>query len=156
MKKKIRNRIRTIRPETLYILLQVALLALVMVLIFSAAGCTTVQPIAEAKDSIHTKYIHDSIYIYKHDSVFIDRWRQGDTVYITTEKWRTQWKDKIVEVHDTINNATTNEVIVEVVPEYYKSTSKGFWVLLAIIVLIVVWKVAKVYFSIKSGGLFRS
>ena len=116
-------------------------------------GCKTVQPIQQTRDSVRVEIRHDSVYVFKHDSIFRDRWRSGDTVFVTLTKFQTLYRDKLVEVHDTIATTQTEQVPVEVVPTYYKNTSRGFWVLLVILVLIVGWKVAKVYFKIQSGGI---
>ena len=116
-------------------------------------GCKTVQPIQQNRDSVRVEIRHDSVFVFKHDSIFRDRWRSGDTVYVTVEKFKTLYRDKLVEVHDTIATTQTEQVPVEVVPTYYKNTSRGFWVLLAILILLIGWKVAKVYFKIQSGGL---
>ena len=116
-------------------------------------GCKTVQPIQQTRDSVRVEIRHDSVYVFKHDSVFRDRWREGDTVFVTLTKFQTLYRDKLVEVHDTIATTQTEQVPVEVVPTYYKNTSRGFWVLLVILLLIVGWKVAKLYFKIQSGGI---
>ena len=116
-------------------------------------GCKTVQPIQQNRDSVRVEIRHDSVFVFKHDSIFRDRWRSGDTVYVTVEKFKTLYRDKLVEVHDTIATTQTEQVPVEVVPTYYKNTSRGFWVLLAILILLIGWKVAKVYFKIQSGGI---
>lgn len=120
-------------------------------------SCKVVQPVPSSviRDSVRIEYRHDSIFIWQHDSIFRDRWRAGDTVYVTVEKWQTRWKDKIVQVHDTITNTQSETVVQEVkyVPNYYKNTSTGFWILLAILLVIVAWKVAKIYFKVQSGGL---
>jgi hypothetical protein len=117
------------------------------------SGCKTVQPIQQTRDSVRVEIRHDSVYVFKHDSIFRDRWRSGDTVFVTLTKFQTLYRDKLVEVHDTIATTQTEQVPVEVVPTYYKNTSRGFWVLLVILLLIVGWKVAKVYFKIQSGGI---
>ena len=116
-------------------------------------SCQTQQPISTAKDSVRVEIRKDSVYIYKHDSIFCDRWRSGDTVYITTEKWRTLYQDKIVEVHDTICATQTEQVAVKYVPNYYKNTSAGFWILLSILIIIVGFKAYKIYVKIQSGGI---
>ena len=61
----------------------------------------------------------------------------------------TKLRERIKEIE---SNNHTETVTVEIVPNYYKNTSKGFWVLLAILVLIVGWKIAKAYFKIQTGG----
>ena len=82
-------------------------------------GCKVQKPIQQTRDSVRVEYHLDSVYVYKHDSVFRDRWRAGDTIYITTEKWRTQYRDKIVERHDTIASVQTEQVEVRYVPDYF-------------------------------------
>lgn len=122
-----------------------------MCLLFS--GCKTTQPLTQTRDSVRVEFRHDSVYIWQHDSIFRDRWRAGDTVFVTFEKFKTLYKDKLVEVHDTISLTQTEQVAVKYVPSYYKNTSTGFWILLAVLVVIVGWKLAKIYFKIQSGGI---
>ena len=115
--------------------------------------CKTTQPVVQTRDSVRVEYRRDSVYIWQHDSIFRDRWRNGDTVFVTVEKWQTRWRDKMVEIHDTLR---TNEIQVQevkYVPAYYKRVSTGFWVLLGILVLIVGFWCVKLYMKIKSGGL---
>lgn len=117
-------------------------------------GCKVQKPIQQKRDSVRVEYRLDSVYVYKHDSVFRDRWRAGDTIYITTEKWRTQYRDKIVERHDTIASVQTEQVEVRYVPDYYRRVSRGFWVLLALAIVFVGFKAYKLYIKVQSGGLF--
>lgn len=116
-------------------------------------GCKTTQPISISKDSVRVEYHLDSVYILKHDSVFRDRWRSGDTIYITTEKYQIRYKDKLVQVHDTIVSTQAEQVAVKYVPNYYKNTSAGFWVLLVILLALTAWRLYKFYIKIKTGGL---
>lgn len=129
----------------------VALIALLILLFFSS--CKVQQPLQQTQDSVRVEFRHDSIFIWQHDSIFRDRWRAGDTVYVTVEKYKTLYKDKFIEVHDTIATTHTEHVAVKYVPNYYKNTSTGFWILLAVLVVIIGWKVAKIYFKIQSGGI---
>ena len=122
-----------------------------MCLLFS--GCKTTQPLTQTRDSVRVEFRHDSVYIWQHDSIFRDRWRAGDTVFVTVEKFKTLYKDKLVEVHDTISLTQTEQVAVKYVPSYYKNTSTGFWILLAVLIVLVGWKLAKIYFKIQSGGI---
>ena len=122
-----------------------------MCLLFS--GCKTTQPLTQTRDSVRVEFRHDSVYFYQHDSIFRDRWRAGDTVFVTVEKFKTLYKDKLVEVHDTISLTQTEQVAVKYVPSYYKNTSTGFWILLAVLIVLVGWKLAKIYFKIQSGGI---
>ena len=132
------------------VLLIVATVAAVLCL----TGCKSVKPIAQQRDSVRVEYRHDSVYIYQHDSVFRDRWRSGDTVYVTVEKWQVKWKDRLLEIHDTIRTTQTDTVEVPYVPAYYKRVSTGFWILLALILIRLAWWAGKMYINAQGGGLF--
>lgn len=71
---------------------------------------------------------------------------KSDSLQLLVNKLR----ERIREIESSNHTET---VEVKVVPPYYKNTSKGFWVLLAILVLIIGWKVAKAYFKIQTGGM---
>ena len=116
--------------------------------IFLFGGCKTVQPLTQSRDSVRVEVRHDSVYIFRHDSIFRDRWRAGDTVFITVEKYKTLYRDKLIEVHDTITNTQTEQVAVRYVPDYYKRVSAGFWILLAILLAILAFKAYKLYIKI--------
>lgn len=117
-----------------------------LVMAIGMTGCKTCVPIVEVRDSVRTEYKLDSVYMYKHDSVWRDRWRNGDTVFVVQEKYKTLYKDKIVEIHDTIRANT--EIVQErkVVPSFYKGCTIALWVLIAYVVLYIVVRVLiKVY-----------
>lgn len=137
------------------LLLGLMIVVFLAVLIITANGCKTCQPIIETRDSIRVEFRHDSVYIYQHDSIFRDRWRSGDTVFVALEKWQTRYKDKIVQVHDTIRTNETQTIEVKHVPAYYKNTSAGFWVLLALLIVWLAFKAYKLYIKIKTGGLIK-
>ena len=126
------------------------LLLLIAVLLF---GCKSVKPIAQTRDSIRVEIRHDSVFVFKHDSIFRDRWRSGDTVFVTVEKFKTLYRDKLVEVHDTIATTQTDTIEVQVVPNYYRRVSTGFWILLVILLAITAFKAYKLYLRIQSGGI---
>lgn len=110
------------------------------------ASCKTCIPIVEVRDSVRVEQRLDSVYIYQHDSIFRDRWRNGDTVFVVQEKYKTLYKDKIVEVHDTIR--TEQNIVQErkVVPSFYKGCTIALWVLVVLAVLgIAVRVLIKVY-----------
>lgn len=126
-------------------------IALCLFCIFGV-GCKS-QAVPSTRDSVRVEFHHDSVYVFKHDSVFRDRWRNGDTVFVVTEKWQTLYRDKLKEIHDTIR---TNEVQVQqvkYVPAYYKNTSAGFWFLLALLLLFTGFKIVKYIIKIKTGGI---
>ena len=115
---------------------------------FFFSGCKTVQPLTQSRDSVRVEVRHDSVYIFRHDSIFRDRWRAGDTVFVTVEKYKTLYRDKLIEVHDTITDTRTEQVAVRYVPDYYKRVSAGFWILLAILLAILAFKAYKLYIKI--------
>ena len=119
-----------------------------IVAMFFFSGCKTVQPLTQSRDSVRVEVRHDSVYIFRHDSIFRDRWRAGDTVFITVEKYKTLYRDKLIEVHDTITDTRTEQVAVRYVPDYYKRVSAGFWILLAILLAIIAFKAYKLYIKI--------
>lgn len=116
--------------------------------IFFFSGCKTVQPLTQTRDSVRVEVRHDSVYVYQHDSIYRDRWRAGDTVFVTVEKYKTLYRDKLIEVHDTITNTQTEQVAVRYVPDYYKRVSAGFWILLVILLAILAFKAYKLYIKI--------
>lgn len=123
-----------------------AVLTVLCCIFFS--GCKTVQPLTQSRDSVRVEVRHDSVYIFRHDSIFRDRWRAGDTVFITVEKYKTLYRDKLIEVHDTITDTRTEQVAVRYVPDYYKRVSAGFWIMLAILLAIIAFKAYKLYIKI--------
>lgn len=98
-------------------------------------SCKTCEclPSVEYRDSVITRYHHDTIQTYEKDSIFIHA--KGDTVW--RERWSIRWRDKIVERHDTIyQDRQTETVRVErVVPTYYKGVSLAFWILVVLLLL---------------------
>lgn len=119
-----------------------------LVMAYGMTGCKTCIPIVETRDSVRVEFKHDSVYVYKHDSIFRDRWRNGDTVYITTDRWRTLYKDKIVEIHDTIRTDTNTVQEVKVVPQFYKTCTVIMWIMsVALILYIAARIVIKIYFG---------
>ena len=137
-------------PKGCFHTMLATLLAVVLTIILCLCfgGCKTVQPLTQKRDSVRVELRHDSVFVFKHDSIFRDRWRAGDTVFVTVEKFKTLYRDKIVEVHDTITATQTEQIAVRYVPDYYKRTSSGFWVLLVILLAIVAFKVYKLYIKL--------
>lgn len=98
-------------------------------------GCKTCEclPSVEYRDSIVTRYHHDTIQTYEKDSIYI--YAKGDTVW--RERWSIRWRDKIVERHDTIYCDQEKETVrvEKVVPAYYKGVSLAFWVLVVLLLV---------------------
>ena len=100
-------------------------------------------------------YIHDTTYTAKevHDSTFIDRWhteyQKGDTIYITDEvtkivtKINIDTSYKYVEV--PVETTITKTVEVQKPLSWWERTQQGgFWVLLAVFSMWLLWKFRKV------------
>ena len=122
---------------------------LILWLCLHLVGCKTIQQqtAVHNRDSVRVEVRLDSIYIYEHDSIWRDRWRQGDTVFVTVEKWKTRYRDKLREVHDTIAVVKTDSVTTVVtVPRprtgYDRFCSWFFWIVVVLLLLLGVWKVA--------------
>lgn len=113
-------------------------------------GCAAQKPLVkiEYRDSVRIEQRLDSVYLYKHDSIFIDRWRSNDTIYITKERWAVRYKDKIVEIHDTITNESTTEteIAVPYVPAFYKWSAWVCWGLIALLLIWAAWKIVKLIY----------
>ena len=72
------------------------------ILLSSLAGCKSVRyvPVETVRtDSVYVdRYLRDSI--YQRDSVFINRWTAGDTVYQDKVVWKYVYRDKVK--YDTV------------------------------------------------------
>ena len=115
---------------------------LILWLCLHLVGCKTIQQqtAVHNRDSVRVEVRLDSIYIYEHDSIWRDRWRQGDTVFVTVEKWKTRYRDKLREVHDTIAVVKTDSVTTVVsVPRprtgYDRFCSWWFWITAILLLL---------------------
>lgn len=53
-----------------------------------------------------TKHQRDSIHI--HDSIFVNQWQKGDTVYQVRDRWHTEWRDRLL--HDTIYKSIVDSI----------------------------------------------
>ena len=130
---------------------------LILWLCLHLVGCKTIQQqtAVHNRDSVRVEVRLDSIYIYEHDSIWRDRWRQGDTVFVTVEKWKTRYRDKLREVHDTIAVVKTDSVTTVVsVPRprtgYDRFCSWFFWIVVVLLLLLGAWKVAD-YIPVLAG-----
>lgn len=98
-------------------------------------GCKTCEclPSVEYRDSIVTRYHHDTIQTYAKDSIYIHQ--KGDTVW--RERWSIRWRDKTVERHDTIYCDQEKETVrvEKVVPTFYRTCTRGFWLILSILIV---------------------
>lgn len=83
--------------------------ACIVVLMF--CGCKT-KIVTVEKVRTDTKYVtklqRDSIHI--HDSIFVNQWQKGDTVYQVRDRWHVMWRDRLL--HDTIYKSIVDSVPV--------------------------------------------
>ena len=110
------------------------------------SGCKSAQPIVQARDSVKVELRHDSVIVIERDSIFRDRYLQGDTVFVTVERWQTRWRDRVHETHDTVSVLQTQVVREKYVPAYYKWCSRLLWLIVIAAMICVAWRVAKLYF----------
>lgn len=123
------------RINPVHIIRLLACVFIALLLAWVLRGCKTCEcfPSIEYRDSIVTRYYHDTIQTFEKDSIFIHA--RGDTVW--RERWSIRWRDKIVERHDTIyQDRQTETVRVEkVVPTFYRTCTHGFWLILLILIV---------------------
>ena len=83
--------------------------ACVIALVF--CGCKT-KVVTVEKVRTDTKYVtklqRDSIHI--HDSIFVNQWQKGDTVYQVRDRWHVEWRDRLL--HDTIYKSIVDSIPV--------------------------------------------
>ncbi len=124
-----------------YIIRVVASVFLLLLLVWMLQACTSTKclPTVEYRDSIVTRYLHDTIQTYEKDSIYIHS--KGDTVW--RERWSIRYRDKVVERHDTIYQAQQQHDVEvrEVVPTYYKGVSLAFWIGVVLLVVATVVRV---------------
>ena len=114
-------------------------------LFLAMVGCKTVDciPEVEYRDSIRTEYIHDSIYRYERDSIFIHQ--KADTVWL--EKYITRYKDVMKVERDTVWRDNMQTIVKEV--EVEKPIAPfvkwlAWWGAAALLILLL-WVVLKIY-----------
>lgn len=137
--------------EKIYMILQAVLVAITIAFLISMVSCKSQAVVLPQKQ--------DSVRIVtntKYDSLFIDRWHvikeKGDTIVIQDsifiEKWRWRTKVDSVIIRDSIPYEV--KVVKEVRKRngYDKFTARGFWVLLALILIVVS---LRIYVRFKTG-----
>lgn len=123
------------------------------ILISLLAGCKSVQyvPLETVKtDSVYIdRYQHDSI--YQRDSVYVNRWTDGDTVYQDKIVYKYVYRDKVK--YDTVSVLRSDTVRVPYPVERRLSTwekvrlNAGGWVIALVVITILVvvgWAIYKI------------
>lgn len=123
------------------------------ILISILTGCRSVQyvPVETVRtDSVYIdRYQHDSI--YQRDSVFVNRWTAGDTVYQDKVVWKYVYRDKVK--YDTVAILRSDTVRVPYPVERRLTKweqvrlNVGGWVIALVVITILVvvgWAIYKI------------
>lgn len=123
------------------------------ILISMLTGCKSVQfvPVETVKtDSVYIdRFQRDSI--YQRDSVFVNRWTAGDTVYQDKVVWKYVYRDKVV--YDTVAILRSDTVRVPYPVERRLTKweqvrlNVGGWVIALVVITILVvvgWAIYKI------------
>ena len=90
--------------------LQAFSVVVLLVLSVALGSCTTTKYVEVPKVHTDTLYMSkvqkDSVYL--HDSIFVNQWTSGDTVYQTRDRWHTAWRDRLVT--DTVLHIVRDSV----------------------------------------------
>ena len=109
------------------IIVDVVLLVVTFVIACLLTGCRCVRVIEKevikTDTMLTTKIQIDSIYV--NDSIYIRELIQGDTVKITTDRWHTRWRDRIL--YDSIYIAQRDTVRVTDIKEVPRKLSGWQW-----------------------------
>lgn len=120
---------------------------LTIILLASAiCSCKTQQCLPEVitRDSIRVEYQRDSI--YAHDSIFIDRYKAGDTVYLTKERWSIRYRDVLHTDTMYVDNKVVEVKTERYVPGFYKWSTWVCWGIIAALLIYIVWRIIKVIY----------
>ena len=96
----------------------------------------------------NTVYVHDTLVNNVHDSIYHTVFQKGDTVYDTKYIERTQWRDRIVERHDTCWRDSTRTEYKETTKEVTRIPNI-FWCSMIFSILIIIFALLKVLRRIK-------
>jgi len=121
-------------------------------------GCSTSKEFRKTVD-VQRDTIRITQTEYKIDSIWRDRVQlievKGDSVYIRdsifVEKWRirtntdTLWKLQFIYQTDTVNIENTTPIVKHERSGYDKFVSWGFWILVVLLILGIVWWVVKTF-----------
>lgn len=93
------------------------IVALLICALFGSCTTTKYVPVPEYHTDTLRIVQHQRDSIYLSDSIYVYDFVRSDTVYKTTERWHTQWRERIV--HDTIYQSKRDSIPypVEVIKE---------------------------------------
>ena len=130
---------------------RVRVLILGLLSVVLLVGCTTTRYVPVPSVSVDSVYVdrwlRDSVYL--HDSVFVNRYSKGDTVFVDKVVTRYKYKDRLR--HDTVAVVRVDSVRVP----YPIEKDLGWWektrlysfpvlvAMIAVLAFVVVWLVKK-------------
>lgn len=103
----------------------VAIIALLIALFFGSCRSVRIveKEVVKTDTLVSYQIQRDSIYV--NDSIYIRELIQGDTVKITTDRWHTRWRDRIL--YDSIYIAQRDTVRVTDIKEVPRKLSGWQW-----------------------------
>ena len=101
----------------LFMMVGAFIVALLICALFSSCTTTKYVPVPEYHTDTVRIVQHQRDSIYLSDSIYVSDFVRSDTVYKTTERWHTQWRERIVR--DTIYQSKRDSIPypVEVIKE---------------------------------------
>lgn len=113
-------------------------------LLLCMIGCKSVAPYIPPTNV--SQHDHDSVRNeYVHDSIYVDRWHKevtkGDTVFIHDSILH--WRDKLVYIHDSIDNSRIDTIYNTVQVEkkgsvFLRNSGIALWIIIALLILAVI------------------
>ena len=76
--------------------------------LLGSCGTTKYVPVVEHRTDTVRVVQHERDSIYLHDSIYVSQQQRGDTVWLTTDRWHTQWRDRWR--HDTLYQSRVDSV----------------------------------------------
>ena len=131
------------RRKALQRVMAIWLALLLAMLVCSLIGCTTTKYVETIKtDTVH-HYTHHYDSIVRWDSIHISEKTKGDTIYITSDRYRYRYKDKLVTDTLYITNVEKIPYMVEKELTAWQKfkISAGEWLLGGIVVLLAIFAV---------------
>ena len=91
-----------------FILMGAFIVALLICALFGSCTTTKYVPVPEYHTDTLRIVQHQRDSIYLSDSIYVSDFVRGDTVYKTTERWHTQWRERIIR--DTIYQSKRDSI----------------------------------------------
>lgn len=134
---KMMKRCGCIIPTTI----KLAIITLIISLLSSCATKTKIEYRDRDINHYITNTVHDTLIDKTTDSVYVNRYVKGDTMFLEKYKYVTRWRDRVVERHDTCwrdsivteIKETTREVVK--IPKLYRFS---LWISILCIIFAIV------------------